>query len=412
MPSIAEQAQEQTKTAFPKPFKNVILLQNDISCQWFRSVYQMPDIWSALEIEDIFLQKSFLACLEKYPPEDMRFIYWIFYQKNQPIGFSIGQIQHFNAYRSLNRLQETENKKAIDFRFKKWSANLIDYQVLLIGNLLVTGEHGFYFQSEASQTLNLADVLHEGISKTLPFIKEEKVSVTIFKEYFDENVPALQDFERKQYNKMTALPNMIVPLRKDWKSFDDYLKSLTSKYRVRAKRAFKKGKDIVKKELSLSEIQNLNTQIFDLYRQIANKAEFNALRLHSNYFYGLKEFLGDDFKLVGYFYKDELIGFYTMVYGKHEMDAHFLGINDAYNRQFQVYLNMLYDLIKAGIDNQVHEIAMARTALEIKSSVGAQAKDMFAFAKFKNPLMNMAVRQAVKFFLAPVEWTPRQPFKS
>ncbi len=389
----------------------IALSENGIRCQWFRTIANMPDVWSVLEIEDIFLQKNYLACLEAYPPEDMRFVYWIFYKNEQPIGFVMGQIQHFNAYRSLNALQQTENKKALSFQFKKWSANLIDYHVLLIGNLLVTGEHGFYFSNTAKETLNLADILHEAISKTLPFIKKEKVTVTIFKEYFENSLPPLADFEQKKYNKMSALPNMIISIREDWNTFDDYLKAMSSKYRVRAKRAFKKGKDITKKELDLADIKALNPQIFDLYRQIASKAEFNALRLHSEYFYGLKEYLGDDFRLIGYFYKEELIGFYTMIFGKHEVDAHFLGINDDYNREMQIYLNMLYDLIRNGIDAKTNAIAMARTALEIKSSVGADAHDMFAYVKFKNPVMNLVVRQAVKFFLAPVEWTARSPFK-
>ena len=210
---------------------------------------------------------------------------------------------------------------------------------------------------------------------------------------------------------MAALPNMILDIRPEWDSFDDYLKAMSSKYRVRTKRSFKKAKDISKRELTLEDIQHYNKQIFSLYQETASNADFNALFLHEDYFLGLKIHLQDRFQVFGYFLEGELIGFYTILYNSTAMYAHFLGINSKLNYPYQIYLNMLYDLIRAGIASKSTKIAMARTALEIKSSVGAKAYNMFAFVKFKNPLYNMVVRRMTKVFFKSPEWTPRAPFK-
>jgi hypothetical protein len=53
------------------------------------------------------------------------------------------------------------------------------------------------------------------------------------------------------------------------------------------------------------------------------------------------------------------------------MDTYFLGYDDSIQREKMLYLNMLYDMIAYSINKGFKEIIFARTALEIKSSVGA-----------------------------------------
>jgi hypothetical protein len=93
------------------------------------------------------------------------------------------------------------------------------------------------------------------------------------------------------------------------------------------------------------------------------------------------------------------------------MDAHFLGVDASYNREHQVYLNILYDLVNLGIESQSERIDFARTALEIKSSVGAVSQDLLCFFKHRNTISSKFIQVVFDNLNPKEEWQPRQPFK-
>lgn len=382
----------------------------NLQLEYYQSVHELPNVWEALEIDDMFLERSFLECLEAFPPENMEFVYFVYYHENQIIGFCIGQIHQFSAKKSINSLHSTPNK---DFqqKVKIRAASLFNCQILTIGNLLLSGDHTFFFKADYLQKLNLARVIHETTVAMKPFLKEKKIKIITTKEYHGERLEQLNDLKRLGYSSPTALPNMVFPVKSDWLTFDNYLQDLQSKSRTRAKRAFKKGEEILKKELSLEEIKEQQPAIFQLYQATAQSADFNLLDLNEGYFYGLKKYLKDKFKLVGYYLNGELIGFFTMIFSTKTMNAHFLGIHNEYNFSHQVYLNMLFDLIHHGIEKQVQQVVMARTATEIKSSVGAVPFEMTGFARMQNPILNTILQQITDYFIQMPEWTPRNPFK-
>ena len=386
-----------------------------VSSKHYLSIDDVPNIWNTLAIEDMFLGKNFLSCIEKYAPKGMKFVYWVFFKGEQSVGFAYGQMQHFNTYESVSALhQETVEGnwwQGLQFAAKKFVAQRLNFGGLVIGNLMMTGEHGFYFDKSMTENVDIPTLLTKTIKETSKKIKAKKTNLYLLKDYFDDNSLSFKGVEEENYQRFAIQPNMIVKIRPDWKTFDDYLQAMSSKYRVRAKRAFKKGKEIEKRELSLSDIDENNDRIFSLYQNIVKNAPFNTLFLNERYFYGLKEYLKDDFKLIGYFIEDKLIGFYTLLFGKNDVDAHFLGLDHDYNNKYQVYLNMLYDMIRMGIEHGKKEVIMARTALEIKSSVGAEPFGMFVYTKFQNPVINTFLRSFAADWVKPEKWTQRSPFK-
>lgn len=386
----------------------------EITHQWYLSVADLPNIWETLAIDNIFLKKEFLACLEKYPPEGMQFLYWVFFENSAPVGFAYAQIQHFNIYKSATNLQQAAEGnlwERLKHKIKQIGAKSLNFNVLVLGNMMSTGEHGFYFTEAVAQKINAPQLVEAAITASLPHIKARKVDINLFKEFYAKSLPDATPLLQKNYHQIAVQPSMILDICPEWKAFDDYLQAVSSKYRVRAKRAFKKGADLVKKELSLAEIEHFNDTIFSLYLQTVSNANFNALFLHPQYFYGLKAFFKDDFKLTGYFLNDELIGFCTLLFNNEEIESHFLGLNNEYNYEYQVYLNMLFNMIDISIQHQAKRVIMARTALEIKSSVGAVAHDMSVFVKLKNPIYNAFIKRITASVEQAEEWTPRQPFK-
>ena len=163
--------------------------------------------------------------------------------------------------------------------------------------------------------------------------------------------------------------------------------------------------------MTLDEIFDHQEMIYDLYLHVAEHAPFNTFYLSKNHFYVLKEKLKDDFMLYGYFMEEKLIGFNTLIKNGKSLDTYFLGYDEKIQKEKMLYLNMLYDMIACGISLQYKNIIFGRTALEIKSSVGAIDTPMYGFMRHRQPIINHFIGKIFNY-LEPVNiWKRRSPFK-
>lgn len=387
--------------------------------QFYTSIHAIPRVWDkATHPDNVFLQRDYLGALENNPPENMRFCYLVFYRKNRPVGAAIGQLVTFNTSDNINEEVEEEHHSVLGTvkdKFKKFIGRQFDFNVLICGNQLLTGEHGFYFKKSKVKAKMGFKLLEEGLeyAATQLAAQGQKVSGFMLKDYPEEVRPHLEELKNgpSKYAELTFQPNMIMNIRPDWNSFEDYMAAMLSKYRVRVKRAFKKGAAIQKINFEAEDIIANKQKLDKLYEKVADNADFNMTRLHPNYFLALKQTFPDTFKLTAYYVNEELIAFYTTLQNGHELEAHFLGFDYETNREYQTYLNILYDIVRHAIETNTKQIIFARTALEIKSSVGAVPQEMYTYIRHKNSFPNRFVSRLVKTFEPKVEWTQRHPFK-
>jgi len=362
----------------------------------------------AAPVHDEFIQVPYLTFMESRPPGDMHFRYLVFYKNNQPVGVAYCQISELKIREALtDSTLSTFRQKLNDTILKA-----ADMNALFCGNILLTGEHGAHFKADIDiKTQSL--LLKEGMEALKNQCKKEgeHISLLLIKDLDAPRKTALHPNLGNDYKEFSIQPKMILNLRKEWTTFEDYLASMTSKYRVRAKRAFKKGVGIEKRELNIESIKAFLPRIDELYKFIAEGAGFNVVTLDGEYFLNFKRHFPEKFRLYGYFLEGEMIAFYTTFRNQEELEAHFLGFANDTNRKHQVYLNILYDLIKHGIEQKAGYINFARTALEIKSSVGAAPVDLFYLGKHTNSLKNTLFTPILAYFNPAIDWVQRKPFK-
>ena len=359
--------------------------------------------------KDIFLSTEYLSVLENKPPRDFTFCYLVFEKNGEVVGFMACQIKYFNAGDSLNFSGRKENL----LTFKKWLASKVEYNTLIIGNLMLTGDHSYSFDNQLLTFEDKKQLFTEGVgfAKKQLAAKGTKINAVFIKDFplGTHHHRLIQSLEG--YNEFQVEPNFVFDLPSEWTSMTDYLDALGSKYRVRAKRAFKKMIGIELKEFNVERILAHKTRINDLYKQVCDNSAVNLVHLHEGYFVNLKLELEDNFRLFGYFQEGQLIGFLTTITNGEVLEAHFLGYDMAQNATHQLYLNMLFEIIKTGIDQKAKRIVFARTAHEIKSSVGAVAEEMSLFLKHENRLFNWLLPYVLPILSPREKWTPRQPFK-
>jgi phage terminase large subunit len=163
--------------------------------------------------------------------------------------------------------------------------------------------------------------------------------------------------------------------------------------------------------MRLEEIIEQEETIYDLYFHVAKNAPFNTFFLAKNHFRVFKEILHDKFLFYGYFLDEKLIGFNTLIKNGTTIDTYFLGYDDTIQKEKMLYLNMLYDMIAYSINKGYKEIVFARTALEIKSGVGAKPQKNYGFIEHSTTLLNKNMSRIFQYLEPEIIWKERNPFK-
>jgi len=400
----------QTATATPVTATN-------LRYSFFRSIEAAGQDWdTAAPAHDIFLQRKYLAILEANPPQGMRFGYIVFYKGDAPIGVALCQIKYFKGDDNIADL-DVSAKDPCFFNglakwFKRWVAGKAAGDILICGNMLLTGEHGYYFDYQKIKPLAAVEILEKALDDVVEIMGREgvKMPVILVKDIAPEHREQGQDLVKKGFVEFDIQPNMVLPLH--FPDFDGYLSAMSTKYRTRAKRAFKKlDGGVEKRELTLVEIQRELPRIFSLYKEVAKNAGFNMVDLNEHYLLALKRDLPEHFKMFAYYLDGRMEAFYTIIQNGDELEAHFLGYDKAHNHDRQLYLNILYDIVRFGIESGCHCVVFARTALEIKSSVGATAHDLYCYLRHQNSIANRFTGTILDYLKPVEEWVPRHPFK-
>lgn len=406
MPTSASSAPTAVLAAVPDTFRY----------GFFRSIDAAGADWDAAAPDhDLFLQRSYLSVLEANPPQGMRFGYLVFYKGETPVGVALCQIKYFKGDDNINDL-DVPTKDPCFFNglsrwFKRWVAGKAAADILICGNMLLTGEHGYYFDYQKIKPLDAVALLEGALNDVVEIMGREgvKMPVILVKDVAPEHRDQGRVLVQNGFVEFDIQPNMILHL--PFPDFDGYLNAMSTKYRTRAKRAFKKKDGVECRELTLADIQRELPRIYALYRDVAKNAGFNMVDLNEHYLLALKRNLPEHFHMFGYYLDGQMLAFYTIIQNQDELEAHFLGYDKARNHDLQLYLNCLYDIVRIGLEAGCHSIVFARTALEIKSSVGATAHDLYCYLRHQNSIANKFTGTILDYLKPVEEWQPRHPFR-
>lgn len=382
-------------------------LKTPLSIKIFSSASQLPDNWNAVAISTIFLSREFLEVLEKSAPKNMTCHFIGLFKEEELVGIALSQFLNLNELESFGERDQCIKTYVRNFIFKNFCSH-----VLIIGNNMLTGQNAYAFSDKIDkiQALKALKTAFDELKNILKK-KDLKVHISTFKDFSEKEMKGFQKAGFQDHYQFSTQPNMLFDIPNHWKSEQDYIEALSKKYRDQYKRARKKGIGIEKRKLHLEDIVKQEETIYDLYFHVAKNAHFNTFFLDKNHFSILKKILKDKFLFYGYFLDEKLIGFNTLIKNGEVMDTYFLGYDESIQREKMLYLNMLYDMIAYSINKGFREIIFSRTAMEIKSSVGAKPEEMFGFMKHSNPVFNAAISKIFCYLEPKVDWQERNPFK-
>ncbi len=352
------------------------------------------------------MRHPYLRAIENAAGEHEQSRYVLMYKNKIPVAAAIFNIVLFTGqdYRSLNDSSQKLGK------LKNAIKDKAKLRVLVCGHTHISGDHGFIYSSDISYE----EAYHALADACYQIRRSEKlrgsIKLQLIKDFYEEAFKTSGHLAVFKYRQFKVDPNMILKIRAEWSSFDAYLSAMNTKYRKKARSIIKQGIVLERKSLTVAEIESNFDSIQTLYLNVANKAKVRINHFDTSYLLQLKLNLKEDFELTAYYLNSNIVGFSTMIFWGNNCEAHAIGINYNFNSEYAIYQNILYDDVRVAIDRKRGKLILGRTAMEMKSNIGAEPSEMCCYVRHSGPLLNRAFKPIFNY-IKQTEWTQRHPFR-
>ena len=358
--------------------------------------------WSKVTPPDsLFFSPRYLRVLEDAGPDNLRQCYALIFREKEPVAAIAAQ----SVSVSLGRLR------------KKSSTNIpIDdheEKMLVCGNLLSWGMHGISFAPNVDH-VPLWPAVAEAIYRLRRVDKLfGDTAFVMVKDIPDAYAASATALSRFSYRELETEPNMVLDIPEKWKSYDDYLASLTSKYRKQAKQI---EKDVIEAGCTVTEIKGDEVaryapQLHELYLQTHHNARLRLVTLPVSFLPTLAERLGDDMRFTVLKKGETLLGFVTTVKDGETAVGYYIGFDRKANADIPIYFRLLQAVIGHAIALGCKRLSLGRTALEPKARLGARPDPMRVWIRHRLPMLNLIVRGLLHTIDDHEEAPERNPFK-
>ncbi len=354
------------------------------------TLYPSVDLIDASVFEEInakknvYFSKQFLKAFEVSNPQ-IEFKYIAVFDANQnTIALALVQIIGLNVEGMLKNIKVAPLvRKFLSLFF--YNEHI---KIMFCGNVFLSGEHGICTSKSISTEVIMTEI---GTALDAVAANSKPLHAIFIKDFKAESLKNTRQFLNFGYSEIKVEPNMIIQLKPEWKTFEDYKNVLKSKYRVKANKADSTSSTLETRLFNAQDLVTYKGELQALYQNTIANASFNAQVLNLNTYSHLGSTLKEDFIVKAYFLDDKLVGFLTALVNKNHLDAHFIGLDYALNKSHAIYTRILNDYVRLGIEKRVSSINLGRTASEIKTTIGAKPLELSCYIKHKNPFINSLI---------------------
>lgn len=373
------------------------------------------DAWHAATANSgFFLSRDYLAAMEKVLPANISPRYALIYDRregeNVPIAAMVMQLI------DISLAQTRPATKDKDKNWLKPLSEKIDstsQRILACGNFLTFGQHGVALASDNNTDATSA---WHGVAEVLYRVRqsEKLVGKTHFVMIKDLHAPFTANaktLENLSYRYVETEPDMVLALDAKWKSYDDYLGGLASKYRSSIRNAVLKPIEEAGCTIErLTDVAAVQDEMHALYKAVQVNASFRPYTLSPAYFAALQSVAGDRFRCSVVRQNKKLVGFLISVGDGDTAIAYHIGFDRTAAQDLPVYLRLLHAGIADAIDLGCKQISFGRTALEPKAALGAKPRTFGVLVRHRQPVLNKLIKH-VLMGIEHEDAPERNPFK-
>lgn len=377
----------------------------NIAVEVFQSYKQLPPAWDVMLPAGHKLKTVNLAYIEDSCIENINHYYGVLTLNGAMVGAMYLQRLALNKDHYPDFSVSGAIARHVYNTISKRS-----YGLLVAGNLFYTGFPAYWYNNQAITTDNFFKAYKQAVNKLVAATKSQAVILK------DVDVALKEQLESKSWGFAHIGEDifMQMALKPEWKTFEDYTKSLTKKYVARIKKMQEGRKDLTVRELTLAEIEAYLPDIERLYLDVCSHSSVKMGILNGAYFLNMKKALADKFEVWGWFKGNEMLAFTTSVIENGDYEVYYIGYSEADNKAHCIYPNILLHGVERSIALQKKNLKLGRTALEAKAIIGSKPLYLDNYIKLKSKPIQLGLKYMLKVFVAErgTEWKKRNPFKA
>ncbi len=351
--------------------------------------------------QSLFYSAEYQRAFEHFRPANLEARYALISDADTPLAAMCMQIARVDLTQVGNGKQTLALQKL---------GSKVSQRVLVCGNLLAYGLHGVCFAPDADR-----EVVWRAVTEVLYRVRraEKLAGHTDMVLIKDLDAPALAEshaLEGLSYGSVPTEPNMVLTLDPAWRTYDDYLGSLTSKYRGDIKnRVFKKFTEAGATVEAITDVAAHAEALQRLYLDVHSNATLRPFTLPSTYWPGLASLGAENVVVHVARQGDRLLGFIVSLKDGDTAFAYHIGFDRAAaNDGVPIYLRLLHASLAQAIAFGCRRVSFGRTALEPKSRLGCKPEPLYVWARHRHPFLNQLLQPLLRFIESeePPEFTP------
>lgn len=381
--------------------------------------YLDPRRWDAVtNAESFFLRRQVLRVIEEHGPQNIQPRYALVFREREPIAAIAAQVVTVNGER-LRRDRAVAKANRRGGVLRKLLAPVVRAagegfreRMLVAGNLLSWGFDGIAFAPGTDVT-----AAWPGVAEALYRLRRAErltggADFTMVKDLTPRE-GAVETLRRFSYRPLETEPNMVLALDPAWKTHDDYLAALDSKYRKKVKDQAKKltAAGCTLESLDAAGLTAAAPRLHELYLAVQANASVRLVTVRPSYFPAFAQAAGPDFRSTVVRRNGEILGFVTAIRDRDTAIGYYIGFDRAAAAEgLPLYLQLLHATIRDAIDWRCTRLSLGRTALEPKAGLGAKPEPMHVWLRHRVPALNWVIRGLLDA-VPHVEPPERNPFK-
>lgn len=221
--------------------------------------------------------------------------------------------------------------------------------------------------------------------------RREKIGWIALKEYRDADADWARHFELLGYIRCDSPQAYVMPVR--WSCFSDYLDALRHSYRRRLNLAERRMQEKgIQVEQYRGVAATFSRSDYQLYLEVLSRARAQFERLPASYFQGLPNVFGERQMLSRFVLGSRTVAWSWSLCEQDRTVNLFVGMDYEVNREHDLYVNILADVVRLAIDSGSRSIHFGQAAAEAKARMGATPEALFYAIRHRNPFIHGVLR--------------------
>lgn len=356
--------------------------------------------WDALlGSEDLLMSHRFIRACQQARIENAEFWHLVIKKDDEVVGIA-------TLHRIIVNLELLSNglTRKLVRRMKSVWPNFFRLPVLFCGLPISSGQPCLKISSEVDFNHAFGAVIEvmERIAAST------STRLLCFKEFAPEDSKQMDFALSRGYFRAFSLPSCSIALPFD--SFSSYIASMKSSYRRQVQSTLRARRETGLRVRRLDAADAQVETIFALYSQTSRRAQQRLETLNAEFFRLLDVCLRNQAKVVLIELDGRPLAMAVMLFAGNVATFLFAGMEDERKPEWQLYQNLLLDVVASAIDAGATRLELGQTSYAMKSRMGAEESPRYLYLRYRGAVKHSLLRRFSSVLFPKYEYPRRRVF--